>query len=123
MVLGANAHQYAARSIAELNGIPYVNALYTPVALPSPEHPPPPAPGQTWEPGRCADHEQRWNDNAQAWNDRALERINHNRRRLGLNPVHDVLAHILTDHPWLAADPTLAPLPATPGRHVTQTGA
>src|SRR6185312_3199591 len=81
VVLGANAHQYAARSIAELNDIPYVNALYAPIALPSPDHAPPPAAGQIWEPGRCADNEQRWNDNAKAWNDRALERINHNRIR------------------------------------------
>ncbi len=35
-ILGANAHQYAAPSIAELAGIPYVNALYAAVALPSP---------------------------------------------------------------------------------------
>src|SRR4051812_26941327 len=33
-ILGANAHQYAARSIAELRGIPYVNAVYAPTALP-----------------------------------------------------------------------------------------
>ncbi len=123
VVLGANAHQYAARSIAELNDIPYVNALYAPIALPSPDHAPPPAAGQIWEPGQSADNEQRWNDNAKAWNDRALERINHNRIRLALEPIYDVLGHILTDHPWLAADPTLAPLPSTPGMQVTQTGA
>ena len=28
IILGANAHQYAARSIAELHDIPYVNAVY-----------------------------------------------------------------------------------------------
>ncbi len=123
VILGANAHQYAARSIAELHGIPYLNALYASIALPSPDHAPPPAAGQIWQPGQAADNEQRWTDNAKAWNDRALERINHNRMRLALKPIHDVLGHILTDHPWLAADPTLAPLPSTPGMHVTQTGA
>lgn len=46
MILGANAHQYAARSIAELRGIPYVNALFAPVAIPSTEHAPPPPPGE-----------------------------------------------------------------------------
>ena len=122
VILGANAHQYAARSIAELNGIGYVNALYAPIALSSPEHAPPPAAGQIWEPGRTG-NDQRWSDNARAWNDRALERINHNRIRLGLEPIHDVLRHNVTDHPWLAADPALAPLPSTPGMHVTQTGA
>jgi vancomycin aglycone glucosyltransferase len=35
IILGANAHQYAARSIAELHGIPYVNAVYAPTALPT----------------------------------------------------------------------------------------
>jgi vancomycin aglycone glucosyltransferase len=37
--------------------------------------------------------------------------------------VDDVLDHIRTAHPWLAADPTLAPLPSTPGKEVFQTGA
>jgi vancomycin aglycone glucosyltransferase len=123
VILGANAHQYAARSIAELNGIRYVNAVYAPVALPSPDHAPPPAAGHTWEPGLSLNNEQLWVNNAKAWNDRALERINHNRTHLGLEPIHDVLSHILTDRPWLAADSTLAPLPDTPGMHVTQTGA
>ena len=50
VILGANAHQYAARSIAELRGIPYVNALYAPVAIPSPDHAPPPAPGERARP-------------------------------------------------------------------------
>jgi len=64
VILGANAHQYAARSIAELSGIRYVNALYAPIGLPSPDHAPPPAAGQTWEPGLATENEQRWNDNA-----------------------------------------------------------
>src|SRR4051794_27344117 len=59
ILLGANAHQYAARSIAELHGIPYVNAVYAPTALPGDE-------------------------NTRAWNERARERINSNRQRLGL---------------------------------------
>ncbi|MEV4508547.1 glycosyltransferase [Dactylosporangium sp. NPDC049525] len=123
VVLGANAHQYAARSIAEREGVPYVNALYAPVALPSPEHAPPPAPGQAWEPGSRAGNERRWSDTRAAWNARALERVNHNRARLGLAGIDDVLRHNLTDRPWLAADATLGPAPATPGMDVTQTGA
>jgi vancomycin aglycone glucosyltransferase len=123
VLLGAGGHQYAARSIAEANGIPYVNAVYAPVSLPSPDHAPPPAPGQAWEFGQPADNQERWLDNAKVWNARALERINRNRERLGLRPVDDVHGHIRTDHPWLAADPTLAPLPRTPGMQVLQTGA
>jgi vancomycin aglycone glucosyltransferase len=123
-ILGANAHQYAARSIAELRGIPYVTALYAPVAIPSPEHAPPPAPGETWAPGGdAATNAQRWADNVRAWNDRALERVNRNRSRLGLAPVDDVLRYNVTDRPWLAADAVLAPAPASPGMAVFQTGA
>ncbi|HEX8159619.1 MAG TPA: glycosyltransferase, partial [Solirubrobacteraceae bacterium] len=40
VLLGAGGHQYAARSIAEVNGIAYVNAVYAPVSLPSPDHAP-----------------------------------------------------------------------------------
>jgi vancomycin aglycone glucosyltransferase len=123
VLLGAGGHQYAARSIAEANGIPYVNAVYAPVSLPSPDHAPTPAAGQAWEFGQPADNHQRWLDNAKIWNDRSLEPINRNRERLGLSPVDDAHGHIRTEDPWLAADPTLAPLPSTPGMQVLQTGA
>jgi vancomycin aglycone glucosyltransferase len=98
VILGANAHQYAARSIAELHGIPYINAVYAPTALPA-------------------------DDNTRAWNERALARVNANRARLGLEPIQDVLRHIVTDRPWLAADPTLAPAPSIPDLAIVQTGA
>src|SRR5581483_1759280 len=93
LILGANAHQYAAPSVAELRGVPYVNALYAPTALPS-------------------------EDNVRSWNERARERVNANRARLGLSPVDDVLRHIVTDHPWLATDPVLAPLSADTGKRI-----
>ncbi len=98
VILGANAHQYAARSIAELHGIPYQNALYAPTALPG-------------------------DDNTRAWNARSLDRVNANRARLGLQPIDDVLRHIVTSQPWLATDPTLDPSPASPGMVIVQTGA
>src|SRR5262245_530036 len=47
VIVGANAHQYAAPSIAKRKGIGCVTAVYSPVALPSPDHSPPPTPGQT----------------------------------------------------------------------------
>lgn len=53
VILGANAHQYAARSIAELRRVPYVTALYAPVAIPSSDHAPPPAPGEVGAWGCC----------------------------------------------------------------------
>jgi vancomycin aglycone glucosyltransferase len=123
VILGANAHQYAARSIAERRGVPYVTALYAPVAIPSPEHPPPPGPGQAWTAGDAASNTQRWDENVRGWNARALERVNHNRARLGLGPIDDVLRYNLTARPWLATDAALAPLPATPGFEVFETGA
>jgi vancomycin aglycone glucosyltransferase len=122
VILGANAHQYAAPSIAERKGIGFVTAVYAPVALPSPDLAPPPSPLQAAE-DAPASIEERWRNVASAWNDRALERINHNRARLGLPPISEVLDYVLTDHPWLAADAALAPVPATPGRNVFQTGA
>ena len=123
VILGAGGHQYAAPSIAEAKGIRYFNAVYAPVSLPSPDHAPPPAPGQWWKLGSPTYNEQWWLEHARCWNERSLERINHNRERLGLAAVDDVLDHIRTKHPWLAADPTLAPLPSTPGKGVFQTGA
>ncbi|HZU82091.1 MAG TPA: glycosyltransferase [Polyangiaceae bacterium] len=123
VIVGANAHQYAARSIAELRGVRYVTALYAPVAIPSPDHAPPPAPGETWAPGDAAGNAQRWAESAHAWNDRALERVNDNRSRRGLAPIDDVLRYNITDLPWLAADAALAPAPTAPSMEVFQTGA
>ncbi|HLK40074.1 MAG TPA: glycosyltransferase, partial [Polyangiaceae bacterium] len=123
VILGANAHQYAARSIAELRAIPYVTALYAPVAVPSPDHAPPPAPGESWAPGDAASNARRWAETSRAWNDRALERVNHNRARSGLAPIDDVLRYNVTDAPWLAADAPLGPAPTLAGAEVFQTGA
>jgi vancomycin aglycone glucosyltransferase len=121
VILGANAHQYAAPSIAERKGIGCVTAVYAPVSLPSPDHAPPPSPLEAAE--ETASIEERWRNTAKAWNERALERVNHNRERLGMAPIVDVLDYVLTDHTWLAADAALAPVPATPGRKIFQTGA
>ncbi len=122
VILGANAHQYAAPSIAERPKIPYVSSLYAPVALPSPDHAPPPAAGQVWEPGPREDSAARWSEYARIWNERSLERINANRSRRDLAPIDDVYAHVLGKRPWLAADSFLAPRPSTPGLEVVQTG-
>jgi vancomycin aglycone glucosyltransferase len=122
VILGANAHQYAAPSIAERAGIGCVTAVYAPVALPSPDLAPPPAPGQAADATTRASVEEQWRNTAKVWNERALERINQNRDRLGMAPIDDVLDYVLTDHTWLAADATLAPAPATPGRKIFQTG-
>ena len=123
VVLGGNAHQYAARSLAELRRVPYVTALYAPVAIPSGDHPPPPAPGQKWTPADPATNAKQWADNLRAWNSRALERVNENRARLGLGPIDDVLRFNLTSRPWLATDEVLAPVPRAPELEIFETGA
>jgi vancomycin aglycone glucosyltransferase len=102
LIVGAGAHQYAVRSVAELRGIPSVVAVYAPTSLPSADL-------------------AAWAETRQGWNRRALERVNANRIALGLDPVDDVLGHILGAEPWLAADATLGP--ASPGVRAVQTGA
>lgn len=123
VIVGANAHQYAGPSIAERRGMACVTAVYAPVAIPSTDLAPPPAPGQAPVADGTSSIEERWQQTAAAWNARALERVNANRARLGLAPIADVLDYALTNRTWLAADPALAPLPTTPGRTVTATGA
>ncbi|MEO8260738.1 MAG: glycosyltransferase [Acidobacteriota bacterium] len=123
VIVGANAHQYAAPSIAARAGIGCVTAVYTPVALPSPDLAPPPAPGTTAGQTTGASIGELWRNTATAWNDRALGRINDNRLRLGMDAIDDVLDYVLTSRTWLAADAALAPIPNTPGRTIFQTGA
>jgi vancomycin aglycone glucosyltransferase len=74
-------------------------------------------------PADAATNAQRWASNVRAWNNRALERINHNRLRRGLAPIDDVLRYNITNHPWLATDAALAPVPTAPGMEIFQTGA
>ncbi len=120
-IVGAGAHQYAVRSIAELRGIPSYVAVYAPVSLPSTDLAPVAAPGEPWDPS--ANVATRWQESLAAWNARSLERVNQNRARLGLSPIADVLRHILGDSCWLAADSALGPAPTTPGMRVVGTGA
>jgi vancomycin aglycone glucosyltransferase len=123
VIVGTNAHQYAAPSIANHAGIGCVTAVYAPVALPSPDLAPPPMPGETIDTIEPTSIVEKWRDTAKAWNERALERINRNRARLGMGLIDDVLDYVLTDHTWLAADAALAPVGITPGRTIFQTGA
>jgi vancomycin aglycone glucosyltransferase len=121
VVLSAGALQFAGRSVAERRGIPYVYAAYCPVTLPSPEHAPPPMRGPAVD-GDPRDNQRRWDEDAARWNLMFLAALNDSRTKFGLDAVNDVRTHIFTDKPLLAADPMLAPLQATPGMQVTQTG-
>jgi vancomycin aglycone glucosyltransferase len=110
VIVAGNPLQIAARSVAEQMGIRYVFAAYCPVSLPSPHHAPPKV--LAWTPkDATADNRTLWAEDAQRWNERWGPALNSHRASAGLAPVADVRSHILTDKPWLAADPTLAPWP------------
>lgn len=123
-IVAATALQMAARSVAEVMGIPYVFAAYCPIVLPSPHHAPPPLPmpGQAPAPA-TADHRALWAQDAERFNGLFGAALNSHRAAAGLDPVEDVRGHIFTDQPWLAADPTLAPWPDPADSAVFQPGA
>ncbi len=122
-IIGANAHQYAAPSVAEQLGIACVTAVYAPTAFPSDDLAPPPAPGVAMPTPTAEPVPLQWQWVASSWNARALERVNQQRTRLGLALIDDVLDYALSPQTWLAADAVLAPLPATARRTIVQTGA
>jgi vancomycin aglycone glucosyltransferase len=111
-----------AASVAEKLGIRYVYAAYCPIILPSPHHPPLPLPGRPLPPG-VTDNRVLNELNAQSFNALFGAALNAHRAASGLPPVHNVRDHVFTGHPWLAADPVLAPWQETAGIDVVQTGA
>ena len=112
----------SAQSVAEKLGIRYVFAAYCPIFLPSPHHRPQPLPGRPLPPDVT---------DSRVLNDLAIQNynalygpaLNTHRASIGLPPVDNVRDHVITDHPWLAADPTLAPWQESPDLNVVQTGA
>ncbi|MGH3321975.1 MAG: glycosyltransferase [Streptosporangiaceae bacterium] len=111
-----------ARSVAEKLGIRSVHVHYCPIFLPSPHHPPVPFPGRPLPP-EVTDNRVLWDLDVQSYNALFGEALNTHRASIGLPPVDNVRAHVLTDHPWLAADPTLAPWQEPADLDVVQTGA
>jgi vancomycin aglycone glucosyltransferase len=112
----------SARSVADKLGIRSVFASYCPIYLPSRHHPPLPLPGHPFPPGVT---DQRVLDHLDVQNHNALygPALNTHRKSIGLPPVDNVRAYILGDHPWLAADPILAPWQEPADLDVVQTGA
>lgn len=119
-VVGCAAMQIGTRSVAEIAGIPYFYTAYSPVALPSEHHSPPPVHGPPRPQGVST--RAQWDVDAQWWNEVWSEGLNAARTAAGLEPVSDVRAHVITDHPLLAADATLAPWPTPSELSVIQTG-
>jgi vancomycin aglycone glucosyltransferase len=124
IIVATTAIQIATRSVAELRGIPYVFAAYSPNVLPSRHHAPPVLTTQGQTPASAtADVRELWARNAESFNNTFGATLNAHRVSRGLEPVNDVRTHMFTDHPWLAADPTLAPWPEPSDPSVFQTGA
>jgi UDP:flavonoid glycosyltransferase YjiC (YdhE family) len=108
LVIGAGV-QFAAPSAAEIHGVPYRYVAYCPTVIPSNDHPPVILP--TASPPRWV--------NRTLWRALGLglrwgmrPAINRQRNACGLGPVRDLLSHVLSEHPVLAADPELGPRPA-----------
>jgi len=111
-----------ARSVAEKLGIPFAHVHYCPVYLPSPHHAPPPLPGPPL-PAGVTDNRTLWELNAKQYNEIFGPALNRHRVANGLAPVDNVRDYLHGDHPWLAADPVLAPWPQPADLDVVQTGA
>jgi vancomycin aglycone glucosyltransferase len=111
-----------ALSVAEKLGIRSVHVSYCPNFLPSPHYPPTPLPGRPLPPG-VTDNRVLWDLNARSYNALFGEVLNTHRASAGLPPVRNVRDYLLGDHPWLAADPVLAPWPEPADLDVVQTGA
>jgi len=106
-IIGA-AIQIGGPSAAELHGIPYRYVVFSPVLLPSAEHPPMAIATQTLP---------RW-VNRLAWklfvlsNDLVLkDLLNRHRARLGLAPVDDPTRYVVGERPVVAVDRELASIP------------
>ncbi|GAA2591802.1 glycosyltransferase [Streptomyces axinellae] len=109
------------RSVAEQLGIPYFYAFHCPSYVPSPYYPPPPPLGEP--PAQdVTDIGALWGGNNQSAYRRYGGPLNSSRGAIGLPPVEDIFTFGYTDHPWLAADATLAPLQPT-DLGAVQTGA
>ena len=111
-----------AQSVAEKLDIRYVYAAYCPIFLPSPHYPPQPLPGRPFPPD-VTDHRMLNHLNIQNYNALFGDALNTHRASIGLPPVDNVRDQVFTSHPWLAADPVLAPWQEPADLDVVQTGA
>jgi vancomycin aglycone glucosyltransferase len=122
VIVAGNALQIAARSVAEIMGLRYVFVSYCPMTLPSAHHAPPAV--MAWRPkDPNAANTALWAEDAERWTRTWGPALNAQRAARGLAAVTDVRDHILTGHPWLAADPALAPWIPSPDLDVFQPGA
>ncbi len=110
------------RSVAEKLGIAYVLATFHIFGLPSRHFAPAARPGKQ-SPHDETDNRVLWRQDAERVNALYLEPLNKGRAAIGLAPVADVREHVITNQPWLAADPVLAPWKDLTDLDIVQTGA
>ncbi|HEY3560430.1 MAG TPA: glycosyltransferase [Kribbella sp.] len=111
-----------ARDVAEHLGIGYVLACFHLGGIPSQHFSPGARPG-TPSPEGETDRRVLWEHDAQRVNALYGPSLNSERAAIGLPPVENVRDYVFTDHPWLAADPTLCPSQGMTDLDVVQTGA
>jgi vancomycin aglycone glucosyltransferase len=111
-----------ARDVAESLGIRYVLACFHIFGLPSRHFPPAARPGKQ-SPHDETDNRVLWRQDAERVNALYAEPLNRGRAAIGLPPMDNVRDHVLTDRPWLAADPVLAPWKDLTDLDIVQTGA
>lgn len=109
-------------SVAEKLDIRYVHAAYCPIYLPSPHHRPQPLPGRA-VPAEVTGQRKLNDLDIQNFNAVYGGALNTHRASIGLPPLDNVRDHVITGHPWLAADPVLGPWPQPADLDVVQTGA
>ncbi|MFJ9460371.1 glycosyltransferase [Kitasatospora sp. NPDC101447] len=122
VILATGLMPAGARDVAEHLGIRYVLACFHTLGLPSRHFRPGARPG-TPSPEGETDHRVLWEQDAQRVNGLYGEALNRHRAALGLPPVDNVRDHVLTDRPWLAADPVLCPSQGMTELDPVQTGA
>jgi vancomycin aglycone glucosyltransferase len=111
-----------AQAVSEKRGVRYMYAAYAPCYLPSHCYPPLSLHGQP-VPADVTDNRVLWDLHARGMNAVFGAPVNAYRASLGLAAVDNVRDYVSTDHPVLAADPTLAPWPEPADFDVVQTGA
>jgi len=110
------------RSVAEKLGVHYVYVGYHPGQLPSSFHRPPTFMHFPLPPA-LTDNRMLWDKDAVLVHEIFGATLNSHRAAIGLAPVDNVRDYAFTEHPWLAADPTLGPWPESADPSVVQTGA
>jgi UDP:flavonoid glycosyltransferase YjiC (YdhE family) len=108
LIIGAGV-QAAAASTAEAYGLPYRYVIYCPTLLPSAEHPPtffPLSHSRPWLNRRL------WSLARIGFNRGMRPALNRHRSAMGLAPVSDLLDHLLSTRPVVAADALLAAPPS-----------